>query len=262
VDSPNRSLFREEVLEHRADRLHGDVFVAVPVSWQVIGFALLAGLVAAVVLLFAGSYSRVETATGLIVLDKGVAPVLPARAGIVAAVAVREGQSVRAGEPLVRIATSGDGPGQGAVLTAPYPGVVTAVTASPGQQAEPGQPLMVVVPDGAIPRAELYVPTRAAGFLAAGQEVRLAVDAFPYQQFGTRTARIAAISRVAVPRRMADGRSVPVYLVTADLDRPWFAAFGRRRALLPGMTLTARIVTERQSLAEWLFEPLFAARGR
>ncbi|MFL6844306.1 MAG: HlyD family efflux transporter periplasmic adaptor subunit [Allosphingosinicella sp.] len=219
---------------------------------------MLAGLAAAVVLLFAGSYSRVETATGVIVLDKGVAPVLPSRAGIVAAVAAREGQGVRAGEPLVRIAV-----GEGSyTLTAPCRGIVTAVAARPGQPAEPGQPLMVVVPDGATPRAELYVPTRAAGFLAAGQEVRLAVDAFPYQQFGTRTARIAAVSRVAVPRRLADGRSVPVYLVSADLDRPWVAAFGRRHGLLPGMTLTARIVTERQSLAEWLFEPLFAARGR
>ena len=32
--------------------------------------------------------------------------------------------------------------------------------------------------------------------------------------------------------------------------------------LVPGMSLTARIVTENQSLIEWLFEPLFAVRNR
>jgi membrane fusion protein len=40
------------------------------------------------------------------------------------------------------------------------------------------------------------------------------------------------------------------------------AAFGRNEALIPGMTLSARIVTEKQSLLEWLFEPLYAVRQR
>jgi multidrug efflux pump subunit AcrA (membrane-fusion protein) len=259
VEAPNRSLFREEVLEHRADRLHGDVSIAVPLSWHVIGYALLAALAAAFVLLFTASYARVETATGAIVLDKGVAPILAARPGIVTALAVREGQRVRAGEPLVRIRSEA---AEGAVLTSPYDGNATAVTARPGQPADPRQPLMMIVPAGAVPRAELHVPTAAAGFLAVGQEVRLAVDAFPYQRFGVATGRIAEISTVAIPKASADGRTAPVYLVTAELDRPWVDAFGRRHALRPGMTLTARIVTERQTLLEWLFEPLFAVASR
>lgn len=32
VNPPNIPLFRKEALEHRADRLHGDVHAAVPVS--------------------------------------------------------------------------------------------------------------------------------------------------------------------------------------------------------------------------------------
>ena len=55
---------------------------------------------------------------------------------------------------------------------------------------------------------------------------------------------------------------VPVYLVTAELAEPFVRAFGRRQPLLPGMTLSARIVAERQSLLHWLFEPLFAVGGR
>jgi membrane fusion protein len=46
------------------------------------------------------------------------------------------------------------------------------------------------------------------------------------------------------------------------LDRAAVSAFGRDEPLVSGMTLSARIVTEKQSLLEWLFEPLFAVQRR
>lgn len=407
-------LFRKEALEHRADRLQGDVHVAVPVSWQVIGYTLLAALVASFLFLAFASYARVETAPGAIILDRGVAPVVATRPGVVMAVNVRETQRVAAGAPLAEIRAeetlaagttassriletmarqdsdlgrqsselaaaavaeqsrlaaqiagleqeiasldeqvavqrelvtsasnevdltreiasrgylsrrdvlarqemlmtrrqhlaqlqqqrgakaaslaearrsaaqaraqaSAETAGlsasrselaqrridtqaaRGYMLTAPVAGTVTAVTARVGLAASPQEPLMMIVPDDAAVLAELYVPTSAAGFLAPGQEVRLAVDAFPFQRFGTVPARIRTISRTTVMRSAGEGSATPVYLVTAALDRPWVSAFGRRQMLVPGMTLSARIVTERQSLFQWLFEPIFAVRGR
>jgi membrane fusion protein len=136
---------------------------------------------------------------------------------------------------------------------------VTAVTARPGSAAAVDQPLMAVIPDNSRPQALFHVPSHAAGFLAPGQEVRIAVDAFPSQRFGTVPARIVRISSTAIPRTTPQGETVAVFLVTAELERPFVNAFGQRRALLPGMTLSARIVVERQSLLEWLFAPLFAA---
>lgn len=152
--------------------------------------------------------------------------------------------------------------GEGYVLTAPIRGRVTALTARPGQAVATGDQLMIIVPTDAAVRAELHVPTQAAGFLEPRQEVRLAIDAFPYQRFGTVTARIEQISATTVAREDATGRMVPVYLVTAVLAEPWISAFGERQPLTPGMMLTARIVTDRQSLLEWLFQPLFAVRNR
>ena len=151
---------------------------------------------------------------------------------------------------------------RGYAITSPIHGTVTAVTARVGHPAAQGQPLMVIMPAGATPRAELYVPTSAAGFLAVGQEVRLAVDAFPYQRFGTVRGRIVEISTVAIPRATAEGGAVPIYLVTAELAEASVTAFGRKQPLLPGMTLSARIIAEKQSLFEWLFEPFFAVRSR
>jgi membrane fusion protein len=150
---------------------------------------------------------------------------------------------------------------KGYALTSPISGTVTALTARLGQPAAQAQQLMVVVPDGGRARVELYVPTSAAGFLKKGQEVRLAVDAFPYQTFGTVDARIADISSTVIAKQTDKG-PVPIYLVTAELSRSSIEAFGKARPLVSGMTLTARIVTRRQSLFEWLFEPLFAVSRR
>jgi len=138
---------------------------------------------------------------------------------------------------------------------------VTALTARTGAPVAQGESLMTIVPKGGRTRVELYVPTSAAGFLKKGQEAHLAIDAFPYQQFGTVAARITDISNAPIAKQGAAG-PVPVYLVTAEILHPFVRAFGREQPLLPGMTLTARIITRRQPLLEWLFEPLFAVSRR
>jgi len=403
-------LFREEVRRHRANKLLGDISLAMPLSWQVIGLTMLAILVALILFLALASYSRVEMASGAIVLDRGVVTVTPPRRGSIAEIAVRDGQRVRAGDPLLRIRSeediargttiprqieaamaeqdarvasqateigfaSAEGRARLAaqiqgirqelvsldsqiqsqrrlievsdgefrevervsksgfisrrdlnqresflvarrqqlaqfeqaraskqseiaqlqrgiaqadaqaraqtaalqstraalaehraeseaadsyVLASPVDGRVTAVMARPGAAAIVDQPLMAVIPDNSRPQALFYVPNHAAGFLARGQEVRIAVDAFPSQRFGTVPARIVQISSTAIPRTTPQGETLAVFLVTAELERPFVNAFGHRRALLPGMTLSAKIVVERQSLLEWLFAPLFA----
>jgi membrane fusion protein len=415
LNAPDLPLFRKEVLKRRADRLHGDVHVAVPVSWQAVGYLLLAALVASFVFLALATYARVEVAAGTIVLDRGVAPIVPTRPGVVTEVMARETQRVEPGAPLVEIraeemlaagstaaarildsmsrqdadlgrqsaeamaAAAADRSrleaqiagltqemtsldqqigiqrefvasaakevdliqdiakrgyisrrdvlqreetllarrqslaqlqqvrtaksaslaeaqrsisqiraragaeaaslsatrselaqrrvdaqaARGYRLTAPVAGTVTALTARVGQPATPQQPLMLIVPDDAAVMAEIHVPSSAAGFLEPGQDVRLSVEAFPYQRFGTISGRIATISRTTVARDDGQGGAgAPVYLVTAAIDQPWVTAFGRRQKLVPGMALSARIVTRKQTLLEWLFEPLFAVRGR
>ncbi|NCP14637.1 MAG: HlyD family efflux transporter periplasmic adaptor subunit [Sphingomonadales bacterium] len=147
-------------------------------------------------------------------------------------------------------------------LEAPVAGTVTALTARVGQAVSPQAPIMAILPDGSELRAELYVPSNAIGFLEVGQEVALALDAFPYQRFGTTPARVTAIAAAPVVQAGADGNAIPAYLVIAALERNRVSAYGDQRELIAGMTLTARITTERQSLFEWLFEPLFAVRRR
>ncbi len=407
-------LFRKELIDHFTHRLHGEISIAVPISWQTIGYFLFATLIVALIFLCTASYARVEAVGGSIALDKGVVSIVTTRPGVVTEILTQEGARVTAGQPLLTIRSEEDsGRGdttperilaaldaqdysfkmqaalltessaaeqarlteqargiseevarldaqiavqerlvrlaqnllrraqeiaaqgyisghdrdaseadlltkrqqllqlqqaraaksaellaarramaqsatnaeaqiaglssnraqvaqqvaqaraaQGYALTSPVDGTVTALTARVGQPSSPSSPTMLIVPHDTKPLAELQVPSSAVGFLAVGQPVRLNVDAFPYERFGIVEGRIASIATAATLRQMPDGKSAPVYLVSVELPNPWIIAFGRRQSLLAGMTLSARIVTRRQTLLEWLFEPLYAVKRR
>lgn len=148
------------------------------------------------------------------------------------------------------------------VLRAPVAGRVTALTARIGQPASTQGQLMAIVPAGAKLRAELAVPSAAIGFVKQGQQVRLAIDAFPYQRFGAVNGTLQTVSASAVNAQGPNGSTIAVYPVTVALDSETIAAYGRNEPLVSGMALTARIFTAKRSLIEWLFEPLFAVRRR
>ena len=407
-------LFRTEALQQKKDRLSGEVAIAVPVKWQLIGYLIFGSLAAALIFLSLASYARVETVTGTIVPDKGVASIVPNRRGVITEMLVEDGQSVGMGDTLVAIRAEEDSASgvsalamteqaiaqqdasllaqltatqrtasaqrsqisvqaaglrtesdqlqsqialqrdlvnsaeadlerarrvaergfisqqdlraredvylsrrqqlsqlqqsltsrratlaeltnsaagisaqaesqaasiaasraqvaqqaasnagaRSYALTAPVAGRVTALTMRAGQLVSPQSPVMAIVPEGSTLRAELAVPSQAIGFVEPGQEVRLAVDAFPYQRFGTVTGTIRTVSSSAISQALPNGAVVSVYPVIVDLAASEISAFGRMEELVPGMSLTARIVTENQSLIEWLFEPLFAVRNR
>ncbi|NIJ66317.1 membrane fusion protein [Sphingomonas leidyi] len=147
-------------------------------------------------------------------------------------------------------------------LRAPVAGRVTALTARVGQLASASAPLMTIVPSDSVLDAQLAVPSAAIGFIKPGQEVRLAIDAFPYQRFGTLKGKVQRVASSAVGTQTPGGATISVYPVTVALERAGVLAYGKREALVPGMTLTARIVTEKQSFLQWLFEPLFAVQRR
>lgn len=148
------------------------------------------------------------------------------------------------------------------VLRAPVAGRITALTARVGHPASPQGQLMAIVPADAKLRAELAVPSAAIGFVKQGQQVRLAIDAFPYQRFGTVTGKVQTVSASAVNAQGPNGTVIAMYPVAVEIDQASIFAYGRTEPLVSGMTLAARIVTEKQSLLEWLFEPLFAVRRR
>jgi membrane fusion protein len=151
-------------------------------------------------------------------------------------------------------------------VTAPATGTVTAPTGEIAEPVERGQILARIVPDDALLEAELFSPSRAVGFMAAGGEVRLRYAAFPYQKFGQAQGTIVSISQA--PLAPADAasragvRAEPVYRVVVALRSQTVIAYGVPRPLKPGMDVEADVLLETRRLYEWALEPLFALAGR
>ncbi len=172
----------------------------------------------------------------------------------------------RSAEASLQERLSGQAARTRALVVAPTAARVAALPVRPGQTVGPGETIAVLVPDGGRLIAELYLPTRAAGFIEPGQEVQLRVDAFPHQRFGTAPATITSVSRtVLAPNEAAIpglALSEPVFRVEAALEFTEIEAYGEAIPLQPGLLVSADIIIDRRNLIEWLFDPLFAAGRR
>lgn len=157
------------------------------------------------------------------------------------------------------------------VIPAPQAGTVAAMQAEPGGSARPGVPLLSIIPAGSELEAELFIPSRARGFIRPGQQVLLRYQAFPYQKFGHYEGTITSIARSAItPSEFArqisritslQGGEEPVYPVTVNLASQTATAYGEQIPLQPGMQLEADVQIESRRLIEWVLDPLFTLTG-
>lgn len=84
------------------------------------------------------------------------------------------------------------------VIPAPQDGIVTAVQIELGGNANTTTPLLSILPAGSELEAELFLPSRAIGFVRPGQPVLLRYQAFPYQKFGHYRGQVANVARSAI----------------------------------------------------------------
>jgi len=149
------------------------------------------------------------------------------------------------------------------VIRAPTAGRVSTLQATVGQFADPRRLQMEIIPNESTLQAELFVPTRAIGFVQPGQAVRILYEAFPYQQFGAYTGRVHNVSQTILTKSDTSGPielKEPAYKVTAVLDRPNVDAYGKKISLQADMLLRADIILEKRSLVSWLLDPLLSVR--
>lgn len=149
-------------------------------------------------------------------------------------------------------------------VTAAADAVIERIIASPGQTLAAGAPILKMQSGSGELQSDLFVPTRAAGFLKAGQQVRLAIDAFPFERYGHVDATIAEIGRVVlipgesgVPAQIKE----PAFRVRATLKAQDVSAYGERYPLRNGLTAQADIALDRRPLYRWVIEPVLRLRG-
>lgn len=154
---------------------------------------------------------------------------------------------------------------RGTILRAPEAGTVSTLMVKLGQNVTTGQQLVSILPQGSKLEAQLLVPSSAIGFINPGNRVVLRYEAYSYQKFGQQYGKVIQISRSALTSAEADllsGHStkVPLYRVLVALDHQTIYAYGKTKALKPGMALSADILLDRRSLLQWVFEPLYGLR--
>lgn len=166
----------------------------------------------------------------------------------------------------------------GLTITATQAGRLSAVTLSAGQSVQAGQTLLNLLPQAqpgaannpAELQAQLFAPSRTAGFVQAGQEVWLRYAAFPYQKFGMAKGQVTAVSRSPIaPQDLPNGQgqalvaaaqaNEPMYRITVRLPAQNDTTYGKPTALAAGMSLDADVRQDSRKVWEWLLEPALAA---
>jgi hemolysin D len=104
--------------------------------------------------------------------------------------------------------------------------------------------------------AEVKVLNKDAGFVRAGQEVAVKLDAFPFTRYGTVPGAIDSLSSDAVDdEKLGLIYTARVKLRTSTINRGDIIA-----SLAPGMAATADIKTGRRSILSYLLSPIDEAR--
>jgi membrane fusion protein len=150
-------------------------------------------------------------------------------------------------------------------VTAANVGTVERVIAFTGQTVAIGAPLMQVQTGPRALMADIYVPTRSAGFLREGQTVRLAIDAFPMERFGHVTATVTDVGRSVISPGDAGLPAFvkePSFRVRAALTTSSITAYGENYPLKSGLSAQADISLDERPLYRWVIEPVLRLRGR
>ena len=157
------------------------------------------------------------------------------------------------------------------LVRASQSGTITAIAANLGQTVGTATSLASILPQGNKLEAEMYVPSRAVGFIKPGMKALLRYQAFPYQKFGQHSARVREVATTSIrpdelPTSAAAmpgaSQSEPVYRIRLELDKQTVQAYGKAMPLRSGMLVDASVMLERRKLYEWVLEPLFSISGR
>ena len=138
-------------------------------------------------------------------------------------------------------------------LTSPVDGTVQQLTVhTVGGVVPAAQPLMQIVPKQAMVEMEAFMENKDVGFVQAGQDAQVKVDAFEYTKYGTIAAKVSHVSKDAIQ----DEKKGLIYSVKVVLTQPTIEVDGRQVTLSPGMSGSVEIKTGTRRVIEYVLAPL------
>ena len=131
-----------------------------------------------------------------------------------------------------------------AAIRAPTDGIVTSGDVKVGDVLEPGKPVAEIARQAGF-RFEVSIPSGEVGRLRVGMPVRIKLDAYDYQKYGTLDGTVCFISPDS---EVADGQKGVIYIVKIVVPRDEVGRGAFRGRVKLGMAGQAEIVTGRESL--------------
>lgn len=143
-------------------------------------------------------------------------------------------------------------------ITAPMDATVQDVAdRSIGSVLKEAETLMTLVPDNAALYVEAMVASRDVSYLKLGDTVRVKLESYPFQRFGTANGVLTEISPDSIAHKDGEGeRTHMVYRAQVRLTDPPGELAARGIRLKPGLVASAEIKTGRRTVASYILDPV------
>jgi multidrug resistance efflux pump len=139
-----------------------------------------------------------------------------------------------------------------AVIHAPTSGVVTTGDIQPGDTLEPGKPVVEIAEQDGF-RFEVAVPTDEMEDIRVGMPVRIRLDAYDYQRYGTLEG---VVQYIAADSTVNEEDESVFYLVKVDVAAREVGHGNLRGPIKLGLTGQAEILTGREALLSLLLRKI------
>ncbi|HUO99841.1 MAG TPA: HlyD family type I secretion periplasmic adaptor subunit [Rhizomicrobium sp.] len=141
-------------------------------------------------------------------------------------------------------------------MRAPANGVVLELAdRSVGSVLREAETLITMVPDGADLYVEANVQSRDVSYLKVGDDVRVKLESYPFQKFGTLNGKLAVLSADSVPLKEGDTSRLVYRAQVRLIDKPHDIAI-KGIHIRPGLVATAEIKTGKRSIASYVLNPI------
>jgi hemolysin D len=146
-------------------------------------------------------------------------------------------------------------------IAAPVDATVLEVAdRSVGSVLKEAETLVTLVPDGAALYVEANVPSRDISYLKVGDEVRVKLESYPFQRFGTVSGVLTVISPDSTPLKDSADQTKLVYHMQVRLNADAAALAARGIHLKPGLVASAEIKTGTRTIASYILNPILRVK--
>jgi HlyD family secretion protein len=142
-------------------------------------------------------------------------------------------------------------------IVAPVSGIVLEVAdRSVGSVLREAETLVTLVPDGADLYVEADAPSRDVSYVKVGDKVRVKLETYPFQRFGTINGVLDVISADSVPLKQDDTKPQLVYRLQVRIADNLGDLAARGIHVRPGLVASAEIKTGKRSVASYVMDPI------